>query len=168
MRHHMLSRVPDGSGERSRWRWNYHIVPVLPLRVDFVAFSSERRINARAGTRSGVRVVRHELRFLRLSSWAWVHRSAGGGSSWDICILLWNLHWWRWRRRWLTLPWVNWILVRRGGDRGRKDRNDGRNSIRVRVWRRIGGRALPPSSLSSSVSFLLPLSNSSMFHRILG
>jgi hypothetical protein len=169
MRYRMLSRIPDRSGERSGLWWNDHIVIALPLGIPFVARSSLRRVRAHAGTRSGVRIVWHKRRrLLRLRHRTWVHRRTGGRHRRIIHVLLRNLHRRGWRRWRLTLPGVNWILLRGSRDRSREDRDDGWDSIRVRVWRGMRGYDLPPSDLGSSLCFLLPLSNPGMFHRILG
>lgn len=60
------------------------------------------------------------------------------------------------------------ILVRRSGDRGGKDRYNGRNSIHVGIWRRMRGSDLPSGGLSSGLGFLLPLSDSGILYGMLG
>ena len=58
--------------------------------------------------------------------------------------------------------------MRRSGYRGGKDRDDGRGSIRVGVWRWVRGRDLSSDSLSSSLGFLLSLYDPGLLHGMLG
>ena len=60
------------------------------------------------------------------------------------------------------------ILVRRSGDGGGKDGDDGGNAVHVRIWRRMRGRHLPPGGLSGGLGFLLPLSDPSVLYGMLG